>query len=31
MHVIGTAIAPIDEPDDPPATYIALALNEESR
>ena len=31
MHVIGTAIAPIDEPDEAPATYIALALNEESR
>ena len=31
MHVIGTAIAPIDEPDETPATYIALALNEESR
>ena len=31
MHVIGTAIAPIDEPDEPPPTYIALALNEETR
>jgi uncharacterized protein YbjQ (UPF0145 family) len=30
MHVIGTAIAPIDEPDEPPPTYIALALNEET-
>ena len=31
MHVIGTAIAPIDDPDEPPPTYIALSLNEESR
>lgn len=31
MHAIGTAVAQIDEPDEPPPTYIALALNEESR
>ncbi len=31
MHVLGTAIVAIDEPDEPPPTFIALALNEESR
>jgi uncharacterized protein YbjQ (UPF0145 family) len=31
MHVIGTAVVEIEEPDAPPPTYIALALNEESR
>lgn len=31
MHVIGTAVVPIERPEDPPATYIALAVNEESR
>lgn len=31
MHVIGTAVAQIDDPDEPPPTYIALRLNEESR
>jgi uncharacterized protein YbjQ (UPF0145 family) len=29
LHVLGTAIAPIEEPDEPPPTYIALTLNEE--
>jgi uncharacterized protein YbjQ (UPF0145 family) len=31
MHAIGTAVAQIDEPAEPPPTYIALRLNEESR
>ena len=31
MHAIGTAVAQIDDPDEPPPTYIALGLNEESR
>jgi uncharacterized protein YbjQ (UPF0145 family) len=31
MHAIGTAVAQIDDPDEPPPTYIALRLNEESR
>jgi uncharacterized protein YbjQ (UPF0145 family) len=31
MHAIGTAVAQIDDPDEPPPTYLALALNEESR
>jgi uncharacterized protein YbjQ (UPF0145 family) len=31
MHAIGTAITAIGEPDEPPPTYMALALNEESR
>lgn len=31
MHAIGTAVAQIDEPGEPPPTYIALRLNEETR
>jgi len=31
LHVIGTAITAIETPEEPPPTYIALALNEESR
>jgi uncharacterized protein YbjQ (UPF0145 family) len=31
IHAIGTAVVQIDEPDEPPPTYIALRLNEESR
>jgi uncharacterized protein YbjQ (UPF0145 family) len=31
MHAIGTAVAQIDGPDESPPTYLALALNEESR
>jgi uncharacterized protein YbjQ (UPF0145 family) len=31
MHMIGTAVAQIDESEEPPPTYIALRLNEETR
>jgi uncharacterized protein YbjQ (UPF0145 family) len=31
MHVLGTAVVEIDEPEEAPQTYFALALNEESR
>jgi uncharacterized protein YbjQ (UPF0145 family) len=31
MHVIGTAVAPIAHPPEPPPTYIALSLSEERR
>jgi uncharacterized protein YbjQ (UPF0145 family) len=31
MHVIGTAVVPIDDPAEPPPTYIALSLTEERR
>jgi hypothetical protein len=29
--VIGTAVVPIDDPAEPPPTYIALSLTEEPR
>lgn len=31
LHVMGTAVAQIDDPDEPPPTYIALSLTEEHR
>jgi uncharacterized protein YbjQ (UPF0145 family) len=31
MHVIGTAVAPVARPPEPPPTYIALSLSEERR